>query len=113
MRAAADVAAVASPLTPYAIYNTPICNGWCSAGGTSLAAPLISGIIALAGNASSRHAGMEIWQSHSSLKNITSGTNVYAPVTGPCASKVKATCVAGPGYNGPTGWGTPEGVTDF
>jgi hypothetical protein len=113
MRAAADVSAVASPLTPFAIYSTPECGGWCGFGGTSLAAPLIAGVFGLAGNASTRHAATELWKSHSHLNDVTSGTNVYKRVTGKCASKVNQVCVAGKGYDGPTGWGTPNGSTDF
>ena len=111
-RVATDVSAVASLLTPLAIYERPR-GGWCGFGGTSLSAPLISGIFGLAGNASSRHAAMEIWKNHSKLIDITKGTNVYTPVTGPCASKVKSVCIAGPGYDGPTGWGAPNGSTAF
>jgi subtilase family serine protease len=112
-RAAADVSAVASPLTPLAVYNSAVCHGWCPIGGTSLSAPLIAGVFGLAGNASTRHAAMEIWKSHASLNDVTSGTNVYNPVTGPCSSSVAATCIAGRGYDGPTGWGTPKGSTNF
>jgi subtilase family serine protease len=112
-RAAADVSAVASPLTPLAIYNKAVCGGWCGIGGTSLSAPLISGIFALAGNASSRHAAMELWKTHNKLNDVTKGTNVYKPVTGKCASSVKQTCNAAKGYDGPTGWGTPNTSTNF
>jgi hypothetical protein len=56
---------------------------------------------------------MEIWKTHTKLTDVKSGTNVYAPVTGKCASKVAATCIAGPGYDGPTGWGTPNTSTNF
>jgi hypothetical protein len=113
MRAAADVSAVGSPLTPLAIFSTPACGGWCGIGGTSLSAPLISGAFGLAGNGTTRHSAMEIWKTHTKLTDVKSGTNVYAPVTGKCASKVAATCIAGPGYDGPTGWGTPNTSTNF
>jgi subtilase family serine protease len=112
-RAAADVSAVASPQTPLAIYNTPTCHGWCAAGGTSLAAPLIAGVFALAGNASTRHAATEIWQSHAHFNDVKTGTNIYLPVTGPCASTIPSVCKAGPGYDGPTGWGTPNTSASF
>ncbi|HVA34489.1 MAG TPA: hypothetical protein VNG31_10090, partial [Candidatus Baltobacteraceae bacterium] len=54
-----------------------------------------------------------IWKNHNSLRDVTSGTNIYKPVSGGCASKVKYICVAGRGYDGPTGWGTPNGSSAF
>lgn len=115
-RAAADVSADASPLTPLAVYNSEACgtsSGWCGIGGTSLSAPLIAGVFGLAGNAATRHAAMEIWKTHDKLNDVTTGTNVYKPVTGACASKVKQVCIAGAGYDGPTGWGTPNTSANF
>jgi subtilase family serine protease len=119
-RSESDISAVASVYTPLAVYNTQVvCSSsaatahWCGIGGTSLSAPLISGMIGLAGNASSRHGAMEIWQKHSSITDVTKGTDVYTRVTGPCASKVSYICVAGTGYDGPTGWGSPNGTSDL
>lgn len=111
-RSAADVSASASPANGFATYVSPY-GGWLESGGTSLASPLIAGIFGLAGNAASRHGAQEIWASHASLYDVTSGTNVYKGVTGPCASSVAYICIAGPGYDGPTGWGTPNGSSDF
>ncbi len=117
MRSEADVAADASVFTPFAVYSVQLKrlygNPWQGYAGTSLAAPLIAGVFGLAGNASSRHGAQEIWASHHSLKNITVGDNVFGPVTGPCASSVHYICFAGDGFNGPTGWGTPKGSSDF
>ncbi|MBV8154102.1 MAG: hypothetical protein JOY98_06755 [Candidatus Eremiobacteraeota bacterium] len=119
-RSETDISADASVYTPLAIYNTQaVCSSsaslehWCPVGGTSLSAPLIAGMFGLAGNASTRHGAMELWQSHSSITDVTKGTNVYIRVTGACASKVKYICVAGPGYDGPTGWGSPNGTSDL
>jgi len=117
MRSDADVSADASPLTPFAIYSSQFTQEygfpWQAFGGTSLASPLIAGVFGLAGNASSRHAAAQIWQSHASLENVTVGNNLFAPLTGPCASSVTYICYAGAGFNGPTGWGSPEGIADF
>jgi subtilase family serine protease len=112
MRSEADISADAGVTTPLAVYNTALFGGshWAGVGGTSLATPIIASMIALAGNATSRHGAMEIWQNHGSLANVVKGTNVYVPVTGPCASSVRYICVAGTGYNGPTGWGSPKGL---
>ncbi len=113
MRSAADVSADAAVSTPLAIFNSNF-GGWIGVGGTSLAAPLIGGVFGLAGNASKFGTGASaIWKNHSSLHNVTVGTNVFKPVTGPCASSVKYICVAGKGYSGPVGWGTPNGSTNF
>jgi subtilase family serine protease len=118
MRSSADVSADASVFTPLAVYNTYFKTAtypykWAGVGGTSLAAPLIAAAFALAGNAASRHGAMELWQKHNALKDIVKGTNVYVPVTGSCASSVTYICVAGAGYDGPTGWGSPKGTSNF
>jgi subtilase family serine protease len=114
LRSETDIAATASPLAPFAIYSALFKSlygsGWQPFGGTSLSAPLIAGMFALAGNASSRHGAQEIWQNHSALKDIVKGNNIDTPLTGPCASSVTYICVAGSGYDGPTGWGTPNGI---
>ena len=113
-RSETDIAATASPLSPFATYSALFQkmygSGWQPFGGTSLSAPLVAGMFALAGNASSRHAAQEIWQHHASLDDVVKGSNIDQSVTGPCASSVTYICVAGPGYDGPTGWGTPNGT---
>ncbi len=60
MRTVADVSAVADPDTGFAVYDTYGLgrdNGWIVVGGTSLSAPLIAGMIGLAGNAAGAHDG--------------------------------------------------------
>jgi subtilase family serine protease len=113
-RSETDIAATASPLAPFAIYSALFKSlygsGWQPFGGTSLSAPLIAGMFALAGNASTRHGAQELWHNHAALNDIVSGNNIDKPITGPCASSVTYICVAGPGYDGPTGWGTPSGT---
>jgi hypothetical protein len=118
MRSSVDVAADASVFTPLAVYNSNFKTAsspspWGGIGGTSLAAPIIAGVFALAGNVGSRHGAMELWQKHNSLRDVIKGTNVYVPVTGPCASSVRYICVADQGYDGPTGWGSPKGASNF
>jgi Subtilase family len=118
MRSGADLSADASPFTPLAVYNSAFKkqgypSGWAAEAGTSLATPLIAAMFALAGNAATRHAASEIWAHHEAIRNLTAGTNLYAPVTGPCASSVRYICVARKGYSGPTGWGSPIGVSNL
>jgi subtilase family serine protease len=110
-RGVADVAADADPNTGAAVYDSTRYNGRSQVGGTSLASPLIAGVYALAGNAASATADpsgypASIPYAHvSSLHDVTSGPN-----TGSCATTA---CEAGPGYDGPTGVGTPNGTAGF
>jgi subtilase family serine protease len=104
-RTTADVAANADPSTGWAIYDTYQTSGWVVAGGTSAAAPIIAAAYVLAGNAAS--AGPSYPYAHTSgLYDITSGSNAVLCLTG-------YMCNAGPGYDGPTGWGSPHGLTAF
>ena len=48
LRAVADVSAVADPATGVATYDSYGSGGWVEAGGTSVAAPIIAGLFALA-----------------------------------------------------------------
>jgi subtilase family serine protease len=106
-RTVADVAAVA--------YDVPIYDqawgGWLTVAGTSVAAPLIAGIYALAGNASTIPLGYS-YRHPGALFNITHGNNsVSGPPSRACGSDYL--CVARKGYNAPTGLGTPDGTGAF
>jgi len=100
-RIAADVAAVADPSTGVAIYI----GGWGEVGGTSVASPIIASVYALAGNTGSITYGSYPYSHTSALYDITSGS------TGSCSPSYL--CNAGPGYDGPTGLGTPNGTGGF
>jgi hypothetical protein len=117
-RSAADLSAVASAYTPLAVYSVlfkayPGHSPWAGFGGTSLSSPLIAGMFALAGNAASRHGATEIWEKHTAFNDVVTGTNVNDRISGPCASGVIYICKAGKGFDGPTGWGTPNGTKDL
>jgi hypothetical protein len=107
-RATADVSADANPGSGLAVYDTNGENGWLQVGGTSLASPLIAATYALAGapvagtypNSYPYHDPSQ----SSDLFDITSGSN------GNCGNVL---CTAGPGWDGPTGLGTPDGVKAF
>jgi subtilase family serine protease len=109
-RAIADVAADADPATGAWVYNS-VPNewgqaGWFRMGGTSLSAPLIAGVFALAGNTSSYSwPAQMMYQRTSQLHDVTAGTN------GSCTSYIM--CHAWTGYDGPTGVGTPQGLGAF
>ncbi len=109
-RTIADVSAVADPNTGVAVYDSYAyqgLKGWLVFGGTSVASPIIASVYALAGNAASLNLnGASYAYSHSSsLNDVTSGSN------GSCGGTYL--CTAGPGYDGPTGLGTPNGIGAF
>src|SRR3954447_24866882 len=114
-RTVADVSAVADPNTGVNVYDSN-CNaiyqllgqcfkGWGVVGGTSASSPLIASVYALAGNASSVNYGSFPYAHTSSLNDVTAGSN------GSCTPAYL--CTAGPGYDGPTGLGTPSGTGGF
>ena len=109
-RAVADVAAVADPATGVAVFDsTPFqgTSGWLTFGGTSASAPIIAGVFALAGNNKDVADGGYVWKHHSSraFNDVTRGSN------GDCDTT--RWCTARRGWDGPTGWGTPKGVSGF
>jgi subtilase family serine protease len=103
-RTAADVAAVADPATGVAVYDSYHYSGWLVFGGTSVGAPIIASVYALAGNADSLTGAQSTYAPGASLFDVTSGSN------GRCGNYL---CTAGPGYDGPTGNGTPNGTDAF
>ena len=107
-RTIADVSAVADPNTGVAVFDsTPSggLSGWLVFGGTSVASPLVATVYALAGNASTVTYASFPYSHTSSLNDVTSGSN------GSCGGSYL--CTAGPGYDGPTGLGTPNGTGAF
>jgi hypothetical protein len=105
---------------------------WCTIGGTSLASPLIAATFALAGGAhGTAYPAKTLYeneaQAPASLHDVTAGSNgectsPFDAETGlsgcsalqeaaDCAEK--SICLAGPGYDGPSGVGTPDGITAF
>ena len=107
MRTIADVAAVADNV---AIYDADY-GGWLTVAGTSVAAPLIAGVYGLAGNAGTAAPGYP-YRHTGSLFDVTSGNNGPASLGGAICDNTYL-CVAGPGFDGPTGLGTPDGTGAF
>ncbi|MEA2506885.1 MAG: hypothetical protein QOH48_1503 [Actinomycetota bacterium] len=107
-RGVADVAADADPNTGAAIYDSTRYSGqvgWFQVGGTSLSSPLIAAVYGLAGNEATVTYPSSIPYAHvSSLHDVTTGSN------GSCGTTM---CKGAPGYDGPTGVGTPKGITAF
>jgi hypothetical protein len=141
-RAVADVSADADPYTGIAVYDSttmvqqpgggsgPL--GWETFGGTSLAAPLIAATFALAGGAGEvEYPAKTLYEAErlhpESLHDVESGSNGRClnspnPKTGQSGCTTleeaadcnsEAICVAGPGYDGPSGVGTPDGLAAF
>ncbi len=108
-RTVADVSAVSDPATGVAIYHSYGTGGmggpWLVAGGTSVAAPIVAGIFALAGEAGSVHRTSRPYRHPESLHDVTSGAN------GSC--RPSYLCTAKAGYDGPSGLGTPNGSGAF
>ena len=121
-RTVGDVSADADPNTGLGVYDTyNSCNGgsfcdflisigaaqgldgWAQVGGTSLSSPLIASVYALAGN--SVTYGSTPYANTGALFDVTSGSN------GSCGGSYL--CTGKPGYDGPTGLGTPNGTGAF
>jgi subtilase family serine protease len=118
MRSETDISAVADPDTPVAVYDSFPSGGWGAYGGTSVASPLIAGVFALAGNATSVAQPAGVWYHKGAyLNDVTTGNDLVPSTvnrrTVACPAAWEYICYAGAGYDGPTGWGTPNGVRAF
>jgi subtilase family serine protease len=105
-RMEADVSAVADPATGVAVFgpNNSGVSQWLRFGGTSVAAPLIGGVYG--NNGKTVNYGDNPYKKHARFVfDVTSGSN------GSCSPSYF--CNAGPGYDGPTGLGTPNGIKGF
>ena len=94
MRAASDIAAFASPGPGVATYTL---GGWSSVGGTSAAAPFSAALFTAAGHGDARPCFV--------YKHADAFTDVTAGSSGSCGSVM---CEGAPGWDGPTGLGTPD-----
>jgi hypothetical protein len=140
-RALSDVAADADPYTGVAVYDSypeGLGDGaeWSAIGGTSLASPLIAATFALAGGSGgvkypARTLYENVAKAPTSLHDVTAGSN--GECTSPfeeepgqesktgCSAETEAQascssqliCMAASGYDGPTGLGTPDGISAF
>ncbi|HEY2579534.1 MAG TPA: carboxypeptidase regulatory-like domain-containing protein [Streptosporangiaceae bacterium] len=106
-RTEADVSAEADPNTGVAFYDTfGGVGGWGVVGGTSVSSPIIASTFALAGTpVAGTYPSSYPYADTADLFDVTSGSN------GSCSPAYL--CTAGPGYDGPTGLGTPDGVAAF
>ncbi len=109
-RSESDVSATANPAFPVAVYDTYGYGGWTAFGGTSVASPIIASVFALAGNHGSVKSAKGIWAAGGgpNLNDITGGGS-----NGACPPAYPYICKPGVGYDGVTGWGTPNGTGAF
>jgi len=136
-RAVTDVSADGDPYSGVAVYDsteTPSGEkGWAVIGGTSVASPIIASLFALAGGAQGVAYPAQLLyenleQNPASLHDVTVGSNgeclkKFHKNTGAsgCTSAEDAQnscpgrliCLAAPGYDGPSGVGTPSGLAAF
>jgi subtilase family serine protease len=108
-RMISDVSAVADPATGVTVYDTygKHDHGFEVFGGTSVSSPIIASVYALAGNGATVNDAHRLYEHTASLFDVTSGSN------GPCAPRPAYFCNGVPGYDGPTGLGTPDGSGAF
>jgi hypothetical protein len=130
-RAVADVAADGDPYTGVAVYYAAPQGGggWRTYGGASISSPIIASMFALAGGANGVAYPAQTLYSHlgsSLLDDITEGGDgrcdgdYSAGCSGSmdplspfdCGAGVLI-CSAGPGYDGPSGVGAPNGLEAF
>jgi hypothetical protein len=135
-RSVTDISADGDPYSGVAVYDSTESpqgeKGWAAIGGTSVASPIIASIFALAGGAQgvaypARLLYENEQQDPASLHDVTVGANgeclrkfhrntglsgcTVAEQAAQCSAQ--ATCLAGPGYDGPSGVGTPNGLAAF
>ncbi|HEX3549665.1 MAG TPA: hypothetical protein VHT53_04785 [Candidatus Elarobacter sp.] len=101
-RMTADVAATADGIS---VYDSLDFGGWGDIGGTSASTALVAGIYALARDVGPLTVA-NLYMHANALNDITSGDP-----TGTCP--VWYFCNARPGYDGPTGMGSPNGTRAF
>lgn len=99
-RVANDLSIVGDPHTGVSVYSG---GAWTIFGGTSVGAPLIAGMYAAAGQSGGTRAAAGYAYGHAAgFHDVTTGSN------GTCDPALL--CTAAPGWDGPSGLGTPDGL---
>jgi subtilase family serine protease len=142
-RLVSDVSAVADYLTGFDVYDSNNCGsacspapGWFTVGGTSLSSPIIAAAYALAGGARGvPYPALTLYGHQTRTYDVTTGGNGWCDGEGAaqcpnpnssgngildCAYTAGGAVAAGDracdaltGYDGPTGVGSPNGLTMF
>jgi subtilase family serine protease len=109
-RTDSDISAESGCSPGVAMYSG-LYGGWFFECGTSVASPLLAGVVAISGNGAKLNGGDYVWsmsakQMKKRINVISSGSN------GSCGGSYL--CTAGTGqfgtYSGPAGWGSPKNV---
>jgi hypothetical protein len=133
-----DVSAVGDPLTGFDLYDSYKCGtaceftrvdgGWATFGGTSLSTPIIAALYGLAGGTAGMQYPALTLYGHVADSfarfDVTSGGNSICGGVSPCGDPNAAfgslvdcngttACNAAPGFDGPSGVGTPKGLALF
>jgi hypothetical protein len=134
----ADVSAVGDYLTGFDVYDSYIAGGgggWETIGGTSLSSPVIAAVYGLAGGSHGvPFPAVTLYGHPGKAYDVTSGGNGYcggegaaqcpnpnsagqvldcAYTAGGAIASGNGACDAAPGFDGPSGLGTPNGLTMF
>ncbi|MFI1098198.1 S8 family serine peptidase [Streptomyces sp. NPDC020917] len=118
-RTVADVSAVADPYTGLAIYDsTPdpgdgLPGGWLHAGGTSAATPLVAAMYVMAGPAAAVKDASGLYAHPDHLNDVAGGASVSIPGSGHECPVTSYLCTSLPGYDAPTGLGSPDGLASL
>lgn len=90
-----------------AVYDTYLASdpGWHVVGGTSQSAPIAAAMFAMAGPPASQGAASRLYGRPWAVNDITAGSN------GTCTPALQ--CTAGPGWDGPSGVGSPMSLALF
>ncbi|MBO2447712.1 hypothetical protein J4573_11480 [Actinomadura barringtoniae] len=112
-RASSDVSAASTGLAIYDGFGyVGGGTGWGVALGTSGSAPYIAGLYARTGTAKVNGPNTLYRAPRGAIEDVTTGSSMQNGATG-CADSPPALCVAGQGWDGPTGLGVPNGLRAF
>lgn len=103
MRTNNDVAVVGDPATGVATYMSAL-GGWNVFGGTSVGAPIVAAMYALAGNGRSLVGASNLYANPSAFRAVLGSSGTCSP---------SYLCNGGSGFNGPAGLGAPTGLAAF
>ena len=108
-RTANDISAVGDPNTPVSVYDSYNANGWRNLAGTSAATPIIAAAMALADSYTKSLPGADALYLEADQLGEGAFNDVVSGSNGSCLDYL---CQTGPGYDGPTGLGTPNGAPE-
>jgi subtilase family serine protease len=102
-RTSNDVAVVGDPATGVATYIGEL-GGWNVFGGTSVGAPIVAAMYALAGNGRSLVGASNLYKNPNAFRAILGSSGTCSP---------SYLCNGSSGFNGPAGLGAPTGLAAF